>query len=347
MFSALDKICVSPGASIRQAVQVLNDGHQRIALIVDRERRLLGVLADSDVRRSILNGLSFDQPVSEIMVREPVVAFSGMSDHAVLSLMQSTKCHEIPVLDDQRKVVDLKTIDMLVTDEPAAEAVIMAGGLGTRLMPLTENLPKPLIPVGDKPILFLLLDQLIAAGFDHIYICLNYKAEMIRESVLGVPSYARLVHFVEEKERLGTAGALSILPETPSTPFFVINADLLTKIDLKAMLRFHNMEGNNMTMAVRKEKYQIPFGVVKFQDGEVLGIEEKPVQNYFTNAGVYVLDPAILELVPANTFYDMPNLINDAVAGQKQVGIFPVHEYWLDIGRRGDLERANEDARSL
>ena len=346
MFADLEKICVLSRITIRQAVQVLNDGHQRIALVVDDKQRLLGVVADADIRRSILNGLSFDRPVSEIMAIEPIVAFYGMSDSAILSLMQSTKCYEIPVLDAQRKVVDLKTIDMLVDDEHSTEAVIMAGGLGTRLMPLTENLPKPLITVGDKPILFLLLDQLIAAGFNQIYICLNYKADMIRQSVLAVPSYARLIHFVEEKERLGTAGALSLLQKSPSAPFFVLNADLLTKIDLKAMLRFHKMEGNDVTMAVREEKYQVPFGVVKLQGGQVLGIEEKPVQTYFSNAGIYVVAPSILNLVPSNKIYDMPDLINDAVTDRKQVGIFPVHEYWLDIGRHSDLKRANDDVRS-
>jgi len=347
MFTELEKICVLPDVTIRQAVRMLNDGHQRIVLIVDDEFHLLGVVADSDVRRFILKGLSFDQPVREIMVREPVIAHLDMSDMVVLNLMQSTKCYEIPVLDGKQKIVGLKTLDMLVAESQPTTVVIMAGGLGSRLMPLTENLPKPLVMIGDKPILFVLLDQLLAAGFTNIYLTINYKADMIRDAIASVPAYAQLVRFVEETERLGTAGALSLLPETPATPFFVINADLLTKMDFKAMLNFHKMEANHITMAVREEKYQIPLGVVRLLGGRVLGVDEKPVYTYFVNAGVYVVEPTLLQLIPVMRSYDMPELINAAIDNNKQVGSFPVYEYWLDVGGHSDLKRAQSDAKSL
>lgn len=347
MFTDLGKISVQPDLTIKQAVQVLNDGHQRIVLIVDGENRLLGVLADSDIRKSIIKGLSFDLPVSEIMMKQPVVATARMSDSAILSLMQTTKCYEIPVLDDNRKVLGLKKIDSLVAQEQLTEVIIMAGGAGTRLRPITEDVPKPLIPVGGKPILFILLDSLISAGLRRITIALNYKADMIRKAVAAIPEYATGVRFVEEKERLGTVGALSLLETQPTAPFFVVNADLLTTIDFKAMIHFHQAEDNQVTMAVREKDFQIPFGVVELKGTRVLNLEEKPVQSFFVNAGVYILDPSLLSLIPANCFFDMPDLINAAITSGMQVGTFPIHEYWLDIGRHSELEQANQDASSV
>ena len=343
MTRILEKICVQPTLPIKQAVQVLNDGHLRIALIVDDENRLLGVIADSDIRRAILRGLSFDLPVSEIMVREPVVASVEMGDQAIFSLMQATKRYEIPVLDHDKKVVGLRTIDAFIGQEQQAEVIIMAGGLGTRLRPLTEATPKPLIPVQGKPILFILLDQLILAGFRKITLALNYKANLIKEAIATIPDHANLIHFIEEKKPLGTAGPLSLLASPPVAPFFVVNADLLTNVDFRAMLRFHDMEGNQVTMAVRAEKYQVPFGVVKLKGTHVLGMEEKPIHSYFANAGIYVLDPSVLSFVPENCVYDMPDLINDVIAAGKHVGSFPIHEYWLDIGKHDELQQAQKD----
>jgi dTDP-glucose pyrophosphorylase len=343
MFPDLEKICVSPYVTIRQALHVLNAGHRRIVLIVDPDNRLLGVIADSDIRRALLQGVSFDLPVSDIMVIHPIVAESGMSDRAMLALMQREKCYEIPVLDENGEVIDLKTIDSLVAEDQSTEVIIMAGGLGKRLAPLTDDTPKPLVPIGGRPILFILLDQLLLAGFRKITITLNYKAEMIKEAIVGIAAYSEFVNFTVEKEPLGTAGALSLLESRPSGPFLVMNADLLTKIDFRAMLQFHQAENNHVTTAAREEKYRLPVGVIKLRGTRALGIEEKPVYAYFVNAGIYVLDPSILELVPAD-YYDMPDLINAAISQGKEVGIFPVHEYWLDVGTPDKLRLARQDS---
>jgi dTDP-glucose pyrophosphorylase len=344
MKTFLQKICISPKMSIKEAVKALNDGQQKIVMIVEPDGKLLGIVADSDIRRAILNGIPFDYPVEKIMVTNPVVSSPVMNDKEVLSLMGKSGCYEIPVLDSNRKVVDLKSIDLLLDQKPQhAEIVIMAGGLGTRLKPLTDVKPKPLITIAGKPILFILLDQLIMAGFQKITITINYKAEMIKEAINAIPGYSDLVQFIEEKERMGTAGALSLLEKTPDSPFFVMNADLLTKVDFSAMLRFHKIEKNQITIAVREEFFQIPFGVLDLNNREVLGIKEKPSHTYFVNAGIYILDPVILSKPFENTFYDMPDLINDSIASGKKVGSFPIHEYWLDIGRHDELRHARKN----
>jgi len=255
--TTLEDICVCSTISIRQALQVLNDGHRRIVLIVDDEKKLLGVVADSDIRRAILGKVSFDLPVSEIMVTSPVTATSDMSGNVIYALMQAKKCYEIPVLDHDGKVVGVRSIDAFMGQRQSTEVVIMAGGLGVRLEPLTHTTPKPLIPIGDKPILFVLLDQLILAGFRKITLALNYKADQIKEAITANPEYYNYIYFLEEKERLGTAGPLALLESVPEESFFVMNADLLTKVDFRAMLHFHQLEGNKITMGVREEKHQI------------------------------------------------------------------------------------------
>lgn len=337
------KICIPQTLPIKDAVRVLNDGHKLIVLIVDAEDKLLGVITDSDVRRAILRGISFDLPVSEIMVTKPVIASTNMKESEIFSLMQETKLYEIPVLDHEKKVVGLRMINGFISKKQRAEVIIMAGGLGMRLEPLTNTMPKPLITVGGKPILFIVLDQLIMAGFQKITLAINYKADMIRDAISAIPNYINFVNFIEEKKRMGTAGALSLLENPPEAPFFVMNADLLTKADLTAMLRFHEMEKNQITIATLEEIIQVPFGVLKLEKMKVLAIEEKPVHNYFANAGIYVLDPSILNLVSKDSFYDMPDLINDAIEMGKQVGGYPIHEYWLDIGRHDQLQQARKD----
>lgn len=343
----LEKICVNKDLSIEKCVKVLNDGHCRIVLVVDDSQRLLGVVADSDIRRAILNKISLETPISEIMVKNPIVASIGMEDTEILSLMKRTKCYEIPLLDEKHIVVGLQTLDGLIGLEPKAEVIIMAGGLGKRLLPITKNVPKPLVLVGGKPILFILIDKLINAGLKKITLALNYKADAIKDAIAAIPSYTNLVDFIEEEQRLGTAGALSLLKKTPVDPVFVMNADLLTAINFRAMLQFHETNQNQITMAVRTEEYQVPFGVVNLEGTRVVDIVEKPVYSYFANAGIYILQPEILSLVPNNSFYDMPNLIADAIKAGKQVGSFPLHEYWLDIGRPDELQKAQQDFNSI
>jgi len=348
MTNALSKICIGPEVVIRRAVEVLNDGHQQIVFIVDEQDRLMGVVADADIRRAILGGLSFEVPVREIMVTRPVVASVGMADREILALMQSTQCHQIPVLDAEGRVVELRSIESLLSPRPqAADVIVMAGGLGRRLLPATENVPKPLLNVGTKPILFVLLDQLLAAGFRNITLALNHKAEMIRNAVESMRSYQDCVRFVQERSRLGTAGALSLLDPLPAEPFLVINADLLTNMDFSAMLRFHNLESYDVTVAIRQEQYQLPFGVVRLAGSLVKQIEEKPTQAYFANAGVYVVSPGVLQSIPHDTPLDMTDLINNLALQGKRVGTFPIHEYWLDIGSPSELQRAQVAATTI
>lgn len=338
-------IRVAPDLSIIEAVEVLNNGHLRIILIVDAGDKLLGVVTDSNIRRAILRKIDFKNPISQIMATSPVTAKVGTGDHEIRALMERTGIHEIPLVDDEGRVRGMRLVDDIIQQTGGGQkvAVIMAGGLGTRLKPLTDDVPKPLLHVGDKPILFTLLDQLVAADFGRIYLTLNYKAEMIAEAVGQVESYASRVHYIHETQRLGTAGALSLLPERPSQPFLVMNGDLLTKIDLNALLRFHMFERNLITMALKEERFKIPYGVATVEGTRVVSLHEKPDHVAFINAGVYVVDPVILDRIESAKFLDMPNVVEELLSANLRVGSFPIHEYWLDIGQPEQLKTAQDE----
>lgn len=343
--ASIAQILVAPDLPIIEAVEVLNNGHLRIILIVDRENHLLGVVTDSNIRRAILEKIDFRNPIFRIMVTSPVTAKFGTGDEEIQDLMERTGIHEIPLVDADGCIQGLRLVDEIIQKPESGSkvAVIMAGGLGTRLRPLTDDRPKPLLQVGDKPILFTLLDQLVAAEFDLIYLTLNYKADMIIDAVNEVPYYAERVRYVHEQERLGTAGALSLLPERPSQPFLVLNGDLLTKVGFNELLRFHSFERNLITMALKEERFTIPYGVATVEGTRVVSLKEKPDHLAFINAGVYVVDPVVLDRIEAGKYLDMPDVVDGLISANLRVGSFPIHEYWLDIGQPEQLQAAQAE----
>jgi NDP-sugar pyrophosphorylase family protein len=219
----------------------------------------------------------------------------------------------------------------------------MAGGLGTRLGELTRDCPKPLLRVGNKPVLETILENCIEYAFKRFYISVNYKADMLKDYFGDGSRWGVDIRYIEEKKRLGTAGALGLLPEDPTVPLLVMNADVLTKINFKHLLEFHEEHRSVATMCVREYEFQVPYGVVKIDNHRLLDILEKPVHQFFVNAGIYVLNPEAVSMVPKNTYFDMPALFEKLLQDQAETAAFPVREYWLDIGRKDDLERANGD----
>lgn len=339
----LRRLAVGLDATILDAVTVLNDGHRRIALVVAEDGTLAGVVTDSNLRHAILKRIDFNAPVSEIMVTDPVTVGPDASAEDVLELMRSTTLYQIPVVDADRRLLDIHLLESLNAQRPERVAVVMAGGLGMRLRPLTDNLPKPLLEIGGKPILFILLDQLLSQGFTRIWVTVNYLREKIAEAVAAEPRYKNVVHLVHEEERMGTAGALTLLPERPRNHFLVVNADLLTKVPMGELLRFHHMERNQLTIALKEERFTVPYGVAALEGTRVLRMDEKPSMTFFLNTGVYAVAPEVLDRIPAGQFYDMPDVVNSLLKDSKRVGCFPVHEYWLDIGLPSQLERAGTD----
>lgn len=338
------KTLIRPEQSIRAALQTINDSALQIALVVDDKMKLLGTVTDGDVRRGILRGLSLEHPVKDVMNPNPVVAHSEVSHEDIVTLMRSKKLRHIPIVDKHGRIVDLFMLDEVMYPSLKENfVVIMAGGLGTRLRPLTENVPKPMLDVGGKPLLETIIQSVSQYGFKNFYLAVNYKKEMIMDYFGDGKRFGVNICYLEEEQPLGTAGALSLLPQKPTQPFIVMNGDLLTKIHFAQLLDFHREHQAIGTMCVRSYEYQVPYGVVRFNNYRFEMIEEKPVYRYFVNAGIYVLDPKALEWIPGQTFFDMPDLFQILSKTHHHVAVFPIREYWLDIGRIDDYVRARKE----
>jgi dTDP-glucose pyrophosphorylase len=337
-------ILVPSKATIVEALQVLDSGSLQIVLVVDDNKRLLGTVTDGDVRAGILKGVSLDEPVDRIMCPNPVTARLSDADETILATMRARDILQIPILDEAGRIIGLRNLkDFLAPQERPNLVVLMAGGLGTRLMPLTEDCPKPLLRVGGKPILEIILENFIRHGFRRFSIAVNYKAEMVERHFGDGSAFGARIEYLREPDRLGTAGALTLLPERPVEPFFVMNGDLLTNLNFGHLLAFHKEREARATMCVRQYDFQVPYGVVQTEEDRLLGIDEKPVHRFFVNAGIYVFNPQVLDLVPPQAFFDMNELFSALIASGQEAVAFPLREYWLDIGQMQDYLQANGD----
>lgn len=335
-------ILISPETKIFDAIKMIDAAALQIALVVDEKKRLMGTVTDGDVRRGILKGISLDEPLRLIMNDQPTVVRTNEDRAELLNTMKIKGLRQIPVLDERGRVVGMEILeDLLKGGFRDNIVVLMAGGLGTRLRPLTQECPKPLLKVGSKPILETILHNFIEYGFYNFYISVNYKAEMIEQYFGDGSSWGIKIKYIYEDKRMGTAGALSRLPVRPELPLVVMNGDLLTRVNFEQLLVFHQENNVMATMCVREFDLQVPYGVVNIDQHRLVGIDEKPVHRFFVNAGIYVLAPKAMEHIPFNTYFDMPELFNKLISEKQETAVFPIREYWLDIGRMGDYDRAN------
>jgi len=335
---------VSSSTSLRQTIEAITEGNLQIALVVDSENKLLGTVTDGDIRKAILAGKDLNITAGEAMRSQPITSASKTPRAAILKLMREKRIHQMPLVDDQGRVVDVLTVDDMIgaAHKPNA-VVIMAGGLGTRLHPLTEETPKPMLKVGGKPILETIIQSFIDQGFTNFFVSVNYKANIISECFGDGSRLGAKINYLHEKSRLGTAGGLSLLPPDVHAPIIVMNGDLLTRISVDALLDFHERESAVATMVVREDHYQVPYGVVEVDGTQIVGVEEKPIQRHLVNAGIYVISQDGLKNIPDDTFYDMPTHFAKLSANGHRTAAFPLHEYWVDIGRLDELERAQRE----
>ena len=347
----LSNFCILPTSSISEAMSIMDENGQGITLVVDDVRHLLGVVTDGDIRRAILAGLDLSLPVLWLLEHKtpesPQVPFTapvGTSDTELLLKMNEHELRHIPLLDHKGGVADVALLtDLVKGHELPITAVIMAGGSGTRLRPLTENLPKPMLPVGDKPLMERVIEQLRAAGIRRVNVTTHYKPDAITQHFGDGKRFGVDIRYVEEENPLGTAGAIALL-DTTDEPILVINGDILTQVDFGAMLDFHREQQADMVVAVRQHELRLPYGVVEIDGVEITGISEKPVLRHFINAGIYLLSPEACRFIPSGQPFDMPDLITKLLAEGRRVASFPIHEYWLDIGQHADYQQAQADA---
>jgi dTDP-glucose pyrophosphorylase len=338
------KTLITPETPIVKAIEVIDGAALQIALVVDEKGRLLGTVTDGDIRRALLRHLSLEEAVLKIMNPDPCVVSADQVREQAFLLMKSRKVRQIPVLDEDRRVVGLEIAAELLNPPPRNNRVIlMAGGLGRRLKPLTETCPKPLLKVGGKPVLELILDSFIEQGFRHFYISVHYMADLVKEYFGDGSRWGVEIRYLHEKRRLGTAGALGLLSERPEEPLLLMNGDILTRINYGQLLVFHQKNLAEATICVKEHYSRIPYGVVVFEKNRLKRLDEKPQQRFFINAGLYVLNPEVLDRVRPGQYIDIPDLFRTILEQGREIAVFPICEYWLDIGRLTDYERANDE----
>ncbi len=329
------------GASIRQAVQVLNKTSLRIVLVTDDLGVLIGTISDGDIRRGLLKGLELSSSIDSIIHENALVVPPELTREVVLQFMIANKIQQIPIVNEKMEVVGLHLWDEIsISNLRSNMMVIMAGGKGTRLHPQTENCPKPMLPINGKPILEHIIDRAKMEGFSHFILAINFLGHMIEDYFGDGESFEVKIEYLREDSPLGTAGALSLLEPVPNSPFIVTNGDVLTDIHYGELLDFHVQHNSMATMAVRIHEWQNPFGVVQTDGIEITGYAEKPISRTYINAGVYAMDPVALSFLTKAAPCDMPDLFNLIQNNDKRTVAYPVHEQWLDVGRPEDLLKA-------
>ena len=329
-------------ASIRAAMEAIDRDVSRIALLVGAGGELVGTVTDGDARRAILAGTSLDSPASSIMKAQPVVAERDMTDDEIVALMLTRSVRQVPVVDESGRVLDIKLLDRMTrTAEEPVPVLIMAGGLGRRLGDITRYIPKPLVEVAGRPILATLIQDLAAQGFRRVILSVGHKAELIERYFGDGRRFGVTISYVRDGRPLGTAGAIAAALPQLEREFIVTNADLLTRVNFGELVAFHRAERDDLTIGIIESTYELRYGLVEIDGTRVTGIREKPELRHFVNGGIYVLEPKLGRLVPADTRFDMDQLIRAALKQGFRVGCFPIHEFWADIGEPADLKQAS------
>ena len=341
MIKDLSKYLISPDYSLRETIKVINQGAQQITLVVDTRQRLLGTVTDGDIRRGLLNGKTLDSPVEQVMHREFHSLPEDCLENYALRIMREKTLHHIPGLDSEGRLVRLFLLEDFIKPRSISNwVVLMAGGEGTRMHSLTKNCPKPMLKVGGKPMLEIILEQCVDSGFRKFFISVYHLKEQIMKYFGNGERWGVEIHYLNEEKPLGTAGSLGLLPE-PEQSILVMNGDVLSRVDYAKLIQFHEENSSSATICVREHQTEIPFGVVKVRGGSIESLEEKPLLTHNINAGIYVLNPELISLLNPDQVCDMPELIELGLERKLPMNAFPLHEYWIDVGQPQTLEKVN------
>ncbi|PCI71207.1 MAG: alcohol dehydrogenase [Gammaproteobacteria bacterium] len=341
-------ILVSPNSTILEVLKVIDREALQLAIVIDNQQKLLGTVTDGDIRRALIDDKALSAEISEVMFTSPITLPVNTSKSEVLSVMENKGILAIPLMKDKH-VVGLATLKDLIQHAQYENPIfIMAGGFGTRLKPLTDHCPKPMLKVGDKPILETLLLRFRRAGFQNFYISTHYLPEVITNYFGDGSSLGINITYINEDKPLGTGGALGLLPsELIELPTILINGDILTTLDFSKLLEFHSNNKACATMCVREYEYKIPYGVIESEGISIKKMVEKPTHRYSVNAGIYVLEPSLIHSVEKNVYIDMPSLLEEKLGENENVNHYTFHDYWLDIGQTDDYHRAQLDIGNL
>ncbi len=338
-----NKAILNKDSLIQDAITNLNETGLKIILVVDNDNFFVGTISDGDIRRGLLEGFNIKDPINNIIHFEALVVPPEFKKDSVLKLMELNKISQIPIVNDKKTIVGLYTRENIAdSNEINNIMVIMAGGIGSRLLPYTENCPKPMLKVSGKPILEHIIDRAKLEGFRHFVIAINYLGDMIKAYFGSGERMNITIDYIEEDKPLGTVGALSLMDNNFEGSFIVTNGDVITDIRYAELLDFHDNHMAEATMAVNVHEWQNPYGVVDIEGIEIKGFEEKPINKTHINAGVYALSKNALNFLKKNSHCDMPILFDLLRKSKKRIIAYPMHEPWLDVGKLNDLKKANK-----
>jgi dTDP-glucose pyrophosphorylase/CBS domain-containing protein len=342
----INNYTISSNSSIRETILKLEANASQIVIVIRKDGQVLGTVTDGDIRRALLKGIELDSSTDNVMNKNFIFLLEPASKKDAITLMQKEKLKHIPLLDSKKVLIKIYSLeDLIKADSLDNVVIIMAGGEGKRLGQLTKNAPKPMLKVNNKPILEIILEKCIETGFKNFYFSVRYLKEQIKDYFNDGSRWNVNIRYLEEDSPLGTAGAMSLLKYEPTNSHSVllINGDVLTKVDFKNFYEFHRDNKSDMSICVREYTTEIPYGVVNTQNSQVLSLDEKPFITHFINAGIYLFKPHIMNLVPKNTYFDMPQLINLAKQKKFKIAAFPIHEYWQDLGYPENLLQTKKD----
>lgn len=337
----IDDIKIKANATIKESMVAIDRGAAEIALVVDENDKLLATVTDGDIRRALIKGAKLDEKIEKIMHKNFIFVKPDVGRAEVLDLMKALSIKQIPIIDEKGKLKGLHLLrDIIGSNKKPNIALIMAGGKGARLKPLTENIPKPMVKVAGRPILERLILHLLSYGIRNIYLSINYLSHLIENHFLDGKQLGCKINYLKEKKPLGTAGSLSLMPKIPKEPILVLNGDLLTQFNVDKILDYHNKNNFYITVGVYDYVYKVPYGVVEEKNGKLISIKEKPSAIWSINAGIYVLNPSAIKKVPKGKAYMMTDLIEKCLEKKLKVGVFNIEGDWIDIGLHKDLKKA-------
>lgn len=343
----LDKIVILEDTTILETLSVINNNQKGTAIVIDEENKLLGTITDGDIRRAILDNISLNSPIKNIYNKNCIMLYESYDIKETIQYF-SKFIKLIPIVDKDKRLINyLELSDLLTPKLKDNYVIIMAGGLGTRLKELTRNTPKPMLKVGHYPIMEHIIKNFKQYGYNKMLISVNYKADVIENYFKEGDSYGVKINYLREKIRLGTGGGIKLAKDYVNNPFFVINGDVFTNLNVKDMMNFHVNNEFDITVGVRRHSFQIPYGVIKSELNIIKSIDEKPVIEYLINGGIYCINPDVIDYIPEEKYYEITELINTCIKDNRKVGYYEIKDYWMDIGRMEDYNKVNEDIHNL
>ncbi|MDY6974527.1 MAG: nucleotidyltransferase family protein [Thermodesulfobacteriota bacterium] len=338
----VENITISKDATFHCALEHMEREKTGIALVSDNDRNLLGIITNADIRRAVLNGVSLNDKVTRLMIDKPITATDDLSRGEYYRIMVTRSINQLPIVTKSGRIVGVIYESSLRKERILlCPVVIMAGGQGSRLRPLTKDVPKPMLRIKGKPMLERIIERFRDLGVVKFYISVNYKAHVIEDYFGNGDAWRVQIDYLREKKQLGTAGSLSLLPRNMPFSFFVINADVMTDLDFCTIYRLHANNNSDITVAVKEVSYQVPYGTIEVEHGRIVSLFERPHIKKYVNAGIYVLSPATLNEIPENEFFDMTDLINKMISSGRMVNSYLIDGFWIDVGQKKDYHRAN------